>query len=171
MSQVIFIVGGVRSGKSRFAVQIAKRWGKSTFFIATALPSDEEMRIRIEKHRKERPDSWKTIEVTEGGIVEKTRSLKGDVVVVDCLTLYIARQLLKGLTFREILLDIEEFLKIIKSNFKKAILVSNEVGWGVVPENRVARNFSEVIGSVNQLVAENSDSVYLLISGLPLKVK
>ena len=170
MGQLIFITGGVRSGKSNYAIQLAKK-SPSVVFVATALPLDEEMKQRIEKHRRERPTSWKTIEVLEGKIASGVDCLRGDTVIVDCLTLYISRRLMEGFSLEEIRSEVDTLLDCVKANFKRAILVSNEVGWGVVSDTQLGRKFSEVIGGINQFVAEKADEVFLLISGIPLKVK
>ena len=170
MGRLIFITGGVRSGKSSYAIQLAKG-SPSVVFVATALPSDEEMKQRIERHQRERPISWKTVEVLDGKITDKIGCLTGDTVIVDCLTLYVSRRLMEGFDLEGIRSEVDTLLDFIERNFKRAILVSNEVGWGVVPDSQLGRKFSEVIGSINQFIAERADEVFLLISGIPLRVK
>lgn len=169
MGRIVFITGGVRSGKSSLAVKTAGG-GRSVLFLATALASDEEMRRRIENHRLERPADWRTVEVTEGRLEE---SLEGEeeILLVDCLTLYVARRISEGITVDEITEEIAQVLDKMRDRFELSIIVSNEVGSGVVPDNELARHFSEVLGQVNRLVAGGADEVLLLVSGIPVKVK
>jgi adenosyl cobinamide kinase/adenosyl cobinamide phosphate guanylyltransferase len=169
--RVVFVVGGASSGKSRFSCQLAQEWGEDVAYIATSIPLDDEMRTKIEEHKKRRPKGWKT--------VEEPYDLKGvlaevvdrGILVVDCLTLYISNLLLKGVDKDDILDEVREFLLLLKKEGKRAVIVSNEVGWGVVPENPLGRRFRELAGYVNQVVQEMSDEVYLMVAGRGIKIK
>lgn len=172
MSKLVFISGGVRSGKSSFAVSLAKREGKEVTFVATAKPIDREMVEKIKKHKRSRPKNWLTLEV-ERSLIEEIKGARGDTLLLDCLTLYVSQILSsKGEISREdILKEIRSFIEFAKNSFSLTIVVTNEVGSGVIPEKPVGRKFSEILGEVNQLVAKSSDEAYLLVSGIPLKVK
>lgn len=178
MGRVIFITGGARSGKSSFALNEAKRLGGKKVYIATAEPLDEEMKDRIERHKKERGEDWLTIEEPLK-ISELIKELKGkyDVLLLDCLTLWLSNLILanKGLSG-----EIEEFITTLKDlknppsfNLQPSALfiVSNEIGMGIVPENELARRFRDLAGMTNQKVAKIADEVYLVVSGIPLKIK
>lgn len=169
MGKLVFITGGVRSGKSSHAVKMAEA-ATSVLFVATALPSDREMRERIQKHRAHRPVPWRTAEATRGTLAEHVGGDE-DILVLDCLTLYAARRLTEGAPAEEIMKEVEEALGKMRGGFELSILVSNEVGSGVIPENAQARRFSELLGQVNQLASGLADEVLLMVSGIPLKVK
>jgi len=164
------VTGGSRSGKSRYALTLAKS-AKKPFYIATARAGDDEMEERISKHRKERGDNFTTIEEeTElaDAIIEAER-LGSDCIIVDCLTLWTS-----NLLFSENHNIDEELEKVIKCLSKvsvKLIFVTNEVGSGIVPDNAVSRKFRDAAGIVNQKIAEAADSVFLCVSGIPIKIK
>lgn len=173
MGKLIFLTGGVKSGKSSLAVKLAKDASKKVLFVATALPVDEEMKLKIQKHQKNRPASWQTLEVKSDLLAEaQSFETEADVIILDCLTLYLAQKMLESEFKKEDFFHlIEKFFDWSKSNFKLIIVVSNEVGSGVVPQTEVGRQFSELLGELNQLVAAAADEVYLLIAGIPLRVK
>lgn len=178
MGRVIFITGGARSGKSSFALKEATRFGGKKVYIATAEPLDEEMKDRIERHKKERGEDWIAIEEPLK-ISELIKELKGkyDMLLLDCLTLWLSNLMLAG---KELSGEIEEFITTLK-DFKNPssfslqpsalFIVSNEIGMGVVPENELARRFRDLAGMTNQKVAKIADEVYLVISGIPVKIK
>lgn len=176
--RIVFITGGARSGKSRFALEKANSMNGKKVYIATAEPLDEEMRERIKRHKEERGREWLTMEEPIK-IPKLLRELKGecDVILLDCLTLWLSNLMVAG---RELSGEIEEFiaaLKGIKNSSSSCLqplalfIVSNEVGMGIVPENELARRFRDLAGMLNQRVAEIADEVYFLVSGIPLKIK
>jgi adenosylcobinamide kinase/adenosylcobinamide-phosphate guanylyltransferase len=169
---LILVTGGARSGKSRFAVDLAKRLGKRVTFIATCLPKDEEMKSRVEEHKKNRPRHWKTIEEeTAVALILKSASEECEVVIVDCLTLLISNFLLAGKSEREITLQVKAIATAALKSPLTTIVVSNEVGSGIVPDNQLGRRFRDIAGLANQIVAGSASEVYLLVSGVPVKVK
>jgi len=168
MAEITFIMGGARSGKSTYAVRLAKRHGRKVAFIATCRPLDKEMKKRIELHKAARPKNWQTFEEPEdAGLLLKKIDSKFDVVIIDCLTILISNLLLKGLKEK----DIERRIKRIMKSRTNVIIVSNEVGLGIVPDNKLARDFRDIAGKINQLVAEEAKEVFFMASGLALKIK
>jgi len=174
MGKLIFILGGARSGKSSFAVEQAKKLSSGdsgVVYVATASAVDEEMKRRIEKHRKRRPASWRTIE--EG--IDISRILaklgKASVVIIDCLTILISNLLLSGEREAVTLRRMKEFFRTLKKRNFTTLIVSNEVGMGIVPKNRLGRSFRDIAGQTNQIVAELAEEVYLLEAGIPIKIK
>jgi adenosylcobinamide kinase / adenosylcobinamide-phosphate guanylyltransferase len=169
---VTLILGGARSGKSRFAQNLAAELKRVTF-IATARPSDAEMRRKIARHRSERPASWETIEApTELSTAIASRSQKGHIIVIDCLTLYLdnlMRAKRGGATRIE--QDLQQFYQEIRVSQSSVIIVSNEVGCGVVPAFRSGRRYGDLLGRLNQEVAEIADRVIFMVAGIPLTVK
>jgi adenosylcobinamide kinase/adenosylcobinamide-phosphate guanylyltransferase len=166
----VLLIGGARCGKSRYAVELAERIGGKTLFIATCIPTDQEMKQRIQMHKRDRP-RWETIEVS--GMLSHVFHQRADVEVfiLDCLTLFISGLLMQNYTEADILGEVELCCEAIKGSKKHAIWVSNEVGCGVVPVDRLARLFRDVAGRANQLVARYADEVYLIVAGLPLALK
>ena len=168
---MVLVTGGTRSGKSRFAQELARQWGGPEAFIATAAPRDEEMRQRIEEHRRSRPRHWVTIE-EERELLRALASLEGTrTVIIDCLTLWVSNLLEEGLREGEILKEAELLRDELLCSPYRVILVTNEVGWGIVPVNPLARCFRDAVGKVNQLFASSADQVYLMVAGVPLRIK
>lgn len=171
-SNIIFIVGGARSGKSRFAARLAKEAGKRVLFIATCVPQDDEMRRRVALHKRSRPKTWKVIE--EGkNITPALKKLKGkfDAVIIDCLGLLISNLLEEGLSQKNILSRIKSITQSLSKLKTTSIVVSNEVGGGIVPDNPLARNFRDIVGLANQSMAADADIVYTMQAGIPVKIK
>jgi len=169
---ITLVLGGVRSGKSRFAQTLAAR-SSSVAFIATAQPFDEEMRQKIDRHQMDRPKEWRTIEEPlELDRVLTDEAPKHRMLVVDCLTLYAANLLEAE---RGNLAAIEErlqrFYAALRSVPCSVALVSNEVGSGVVPPYPEGRKYRDVLGEINQRVASLADNVLLMVAGLPLALK
>lgn len=165
---MILVTGGARSGKSRFARELVGE-GR-VIFVATASIRDEEMRLRIEAHRRERPSHWETVE-EERDLIGALSPLRGDeVVLVDCITLWLSNLMEAGLTDQEIEGEADRLREYLL-RFPRVVVVTNEVGWGVVPANPLARRFRDMAGRVNQIFASAADEVYLMVAGLPLKVK
>jgi adenosylcobinamide kinase/adenosylcobinamide-phosphate guanylyltransferase len=158
--------------ESIYAQELAAKLGKKIVYIATGEGLDKEMEKRIKKHKRTRKTSWKTIEEPKN-INKVILNLKGRKisVLIDCLTLLTSNLLLEGLKEREILRKIRDLLKTLKKKKFQAILVSNEVGLGIVPDNKLGRDFRDILGRVNQIVAQAAEEVYFMVSGLPVKVK
>lgn len=168
--KIIFITGGARSGKSSFALKDASRVSGKKAYIATAEALDEEMKKRIETHKKLRGKDWDTYEEPLK-IADLIREIedKYDVIVVDCLTLWLSNLMHVGL---DIEVEIDRFISSLVTRHSSLMyIVSNEVGMGIVPENEMARKFRDIVGFLNQRVAEIADEVYLLVSGIPLRLK
>lgn len=178
----ILILGGARSGKSRFAQEVASELGEKVLLVATGEALDEEMRQRIEQHRKNRPSSWRTIEVPTG-VGKKIQNEIGDarVVILDCLTLLVsniigqcgsdAEQVDSALVDDSLCLEIKELVECIDGVDASFIIVSNEVGMGLVPGSRPGRLYSDLLGRANQELARHADEVYLMVAGIAVNVK
>jgi adenosylcobinamide kinase/adenosylcobinamide-phosphate guanylyltransferase len=179
----ILITGGARSGKSRFAQELAQRLGHPILFVATAEAGDEEMRQRIEEHRHARPTTWRTLEVpTRVGqhIVQEIGRAK--IVIIDCVTLLVSNVLGQFidptgdnindlLAEKAVTREINELIDCLNRVAASFIIVTNEVGMGLVPINKVGRTYRDLLGKANQRLAEKADEVYLMVSGRPMKIK
>ena len=172
-SGMIFITGGARSGKSFFAEKLALKAGKDRVYVATMQALDEEMKERIARHRAVRKGKkWRTVEEP----LELLKVLKRDnkkkrVILIDCLTLWVTNMMMKNYSEKEIILAAETLADFAKRTETMVIVVSNEVGLGLVPENRLGREFRDIQGRVNQLFASGAKKVFFMVSGLPMKVK
>lgn len=192
--KLIFITGGARSGKSRLAEEFADRLGNdSVVYLATMQKqeSDPEGIKRIEKHRARRPTNWKTVEAHSGLVnmleeLSEAASIKNgqSVCLIDCMSLYVSNLLLEisedgtlseplidGSAESKILSEIDGVLRCIYNQKRTFIIVSNEVGCGIVPENRLARTYRDVLGLANQKVAGAANDVWATFSGLRVKLK
>ncbi|MGB8014133.1 MAG: bifunctional adenosylcobinamide kinase/adenosylcobinamide-phosphate guanylyltransferase [Terriglobales bacterium] len=169
---VTLVLGGVRSGKSRFAQEFANRFPR-VLFVATAKASDAEMFAKIRRHQAERPDHWQTIEEPlELARVVTECAAQFDMLLVDCLTIFIANLLEAAETDPAGMdLRIEPFLEALRTAPTSVVLVSNEVGSGVVPPYPSGRRFRDVLGELNQRVAAIADNAVLMVAGLPLALK
>ena len=198
----ILILGGARSGKSRFAQQMAKGLREKVLFVATGQPLDEEMASRIEEHKRIRPKNWRTLEID----VKVGQTLEGqiggaEVVLLDCLSLLVSNLILNPslplslraersnllalragsvenlakIDFAEaekrVMDEIDELIECIDKHKDIFIVVSNEVGLGLVPENKLGRVYRDLLGRANQLLAQRANEVYLMVSGIPVKIK
>lgn len=173
MGKITFILGGSKSGKSRYAAELAGKSGiKRVAFIATGEAKDGEMAMRIAVHRKERPAAWKTFEEPRR-VVALLKRLGSDypVVIIDCLTLLISNLLLEKRSAKFIEEEIKNIFNELHRMRSRAIIVSNEVGLGIVPANRLARDFRDIAGSVNKIAAGMSDEVIFIVSGIPWRIK
>jgi adenosylcobinamide kinase / adenosylcobinamide-phosphate guanylyltransferase len=167
----LFILGGARSGKSRFAVAGLPPRRRVTF-IATAEPRDVDMAARIARHRAERPAAWSTVEAPLELTSRLTEALTAaDVVVVDCLTLWVSNLMLRGDDDDAILKEAEALAALVAEPGAELRLVSNEVGFGVHPATADGLRFRDVLGLVNQRVAAAASRVVLMIAGLPHLIK
>lgn len=173
MGNITFITGGSKSGKSAYALELAKNSGRSVAFIATcAISVDSEMKKRIRLHKNSRPRHWKTFEDTKDlPLLLKRIGGKFEVIIIDCLTLLASGFMLRGCKEKLIKNKINQILEISRKIKAKTIIVSNEVGLGVVPDNRLARDFRDLAGSINQIAARKADSVFFLVSGIPWRIK
>ncbi|MHB9111947.1 MAG: bifunctional adenosylcobinamide kinase/adenosylcobinamide-phosphate guanylyltransferase [Thermoleophilia bacterium] len=196
---MIFITGGARSGKSGLAEKLARERAyvatgsadaaitdanagaeTAVTYIATAEAKDGEMRERIAEHRERRPAGWRTVEAPENLPEAVEEALAGDgdgIVLVDCLTVYLSNLLMnQGIASGErvkstVDREMDELVEVCRSGDGRVILVSNEVGMGIVPDNILARTFRDVAGRANQKLAAAADEVYLCVSGIPMRVK
>ena len=173
MKEIIFHIGGCRSGKSRQALETADGMpGENRIFIATCIPRDEEMKQRVAQHQKERSRNWQTVEAPihlPQEIVEQSR--QADVLLVDCLTLWISNLMLENEDDEKILDHIPSLIQALESAVCPVVLVSNEVGTGIVPENILSRRFRDLVGSTNQAVAGHADRVVWMVAGIPVRIK
>lgn len=184
MSKRILTLGGSRSGKSVFAESLCSKLGDSIAYIATGEPFDEEMRERIRKHRQQRPSAWRTIEAYRdlSGIDEELDGM--DAVMLDSITVYVnnmmyhskvdvetaSREALWDLE-RYILKDLEDFVRKMDSKGLSLVIVSDEIGMGIIPENKLSRIYRDMVGTVNQRIAALCDEVYLVVSGIAIPIK
>ena len=173
MKSITLITGGARSGKSSFALDLASRNYERRVFIATAVAFDEEMKRRIVQHQEERGNLFHTLEEP----IHLKEALSAvppgtDVALVDCLTVWIGN-LYHHFQQNETVVrsHLNEFIEGISQVSHDLILVTNEVGWGIVPENPLARSFRDMAGYLNRQVAERAERVYLLCCGIPLALK
>lgn len=177
MSRTIFITGGARSGKSRFAEQTAHKFGAPLCYLATAQILDDEMGQRILKHQQRRGDAWLTIEEPLQ-LAETLANHDGtcNAVLIDCLTLWLSNLLmlheyLGAKAEERILEDVRNLAETLRGMKTPVIIVSNEVGMGIVPENRLARMFRDIAGQANQIISAAASEAWLVASGIPLKLK
>lgn len=174
---VTLVLGGARSGKTRYAQRLGDGL-KSVVFIATAQAGDEEMRGKIARHQEERPQHWCTVEEPLDLAAAITRHARGvDLVIVDCLTLYASNLLIameqltpeQGRSATE--QQVDHLCRALRVAACPIVLVSNEVGSGIVPAYPLGRRYRELLGGINQRIAELADEVVLLVAGLPLTLK
>lgn len=168
-----FIIGGMKSGKSKFALQEAEKLPyKNFYFIATAKAIDKEMQERIEKHKKQRHSRWITIEepIDLAGAIKKIP--ENSAVVVDCLTTWITNLIVENHHIEKFTETFLSSLKTFKDKKNVHIfVVSNETGFGVIPTTELGRKFIDLAGMINQKVMEIADTAYLIIAGMPVKIK
>lgn len=185
MSEITVVTGGARSGKSSFGEKLLKDAKGVKGYIATAVAFDEGMKDRIKKHQNSRPSEWETYELPyniSNSIKEISESC--DIVILDCITVFIS-----NILFREkidwdeishnkidelensIIKEINLIIKKAKENSLSMVIITNEIGSGIVPGNRLSRIYRDIAGRINQLLSKLSDNVYVSISGLPLKLK
>ena len=176
--QLILVTGGARSGKSRLAAEMADAMSRDVVFIATAEPADEEMRARIREHQRRRPRHWRTIEQWRDlADVIGQNDAPGRVIVLDCLTLLISNLL--GCTpsnggagaAEEVLSEVQAITEAAAAASATVIVVANEVGLGLVPVRKLGRLFRDLAGEANQMLAAQADVVYVMLAGIPLKIK
>ncbi|MCJ9672313.1 MULTISPECIES: bifunctional adenosylcobinamide kinase/adenosylcobinamide-phosphate guanylyltransferase [unclassified Neorhizobium] len=166
---VTLVLGGARSGKSGFSERLAQESGLERHYVATGRAYDNEMRERIARHRVDRGDGWTTHEVPLD-LVERLTDIDapGRVILVDCLTLWLTNLMMDE---RDIDTAAAAFVRQFESLSAKLIVVSNEVGLGIVPDNRMAREFRDHAGRLHQRIAASADEVFFVAAGLPLRMK
>jgi len=173
--QLILILGGARAGKSAFAHSLAAKHGGTVTFLATAEPLDEEMRRRIEEHRRRRPAAWRTVEAPLSPARALRDSPPSDVVLLDCLTLLVSNLLQQerepSAAARRVEEEIAALLEVFAAGPASFIIVSNEVGLGVVPAHESGRLYRDLLGRANQRLAHEADQVFWLLAGLAVEVK
>lgn len=171
--EILFVTGGCKSGKSAFAqAEAEKAFKENRVFLATCQPLDSEMEKRIARHQADRDQTWKTVEEPVN-IPEAIESIgpEADVILLDCITLWITNLMLAGRTPGEIEEQGKRLVQSIKSAPCMVVVVSNEVGAGIVPENKLARAFRDAAGMVNQMIAACADKVVLSVAGIPVVIK
>ena len=183
MKKIILLLGGARSGKSHFAREYARKNGGKVLFVATATAGDEDMRLRIAKHKKDRPATWRTLEaVSDIGKQIEVNAGDAELIIIDCITMlvnnifsrYDEKQFdtINGTVLeKEVLAEIKQLQRCLKKVGASFLIISNEVGLGLVPDNRMGRLYRDILGRANQMLAQTADEVFLLVSGFPLRVK
>jgi len=174
-AKLVFLIGGARSGKSQYAQAYAEEYGHNVMFVATAQALDDEMTERIETHKVERPDDWLTIEApTNVADAIRERVAGHDLVVLDDVTLLASNVLLaqpeeasQGDVDSAILAEIDALIELIEKSRCRWVVISNEVGMGVVPPTKLGRSYRDALGRANQRLARAADEVYLMVAGLP----
>ena len=177
--KVTLVTGGARSGKSRYAQDMAIEARVPVLFVATAEAGDEDMRKRIEAHKKSRPADWTTLEATSHiGSQIADNIGKAKLVIVDCITLLINNIFMQydettdtNTAEKGVMTEIEELIDCMDRTEADFIIVTNETGLGIVPADRVSRLYRDILGRANQRLAQHADEVYMLIAGIPLAVK
>jgi adenosylcobinamide kinase / adenosylcobinamide-phosphate guanylyltransferase len=178
VGQLILVTGGARSGKSDFAQRLAlERGGDDVLFVATAEAGDDEMVRRIEAHQRARPPAWRTVEARAGVGAAIGRTDAARVAVVDCLTLLVSNVLLSlgddpaAAAETAIRDEVGGLIDAAAVADATVIVVTNEVGLGIVPADRLTRLYRDLLGRANAMLALRANEVYLLVSGLPLELK
>lgn len=168
----LLVTGGARSGKSRFALEWGRSFHPPRLFLATARPIDAEMEERIELHRRERKDEWVTVEEpVDVEIAIKESAKEVSCLVIDCVTLWLTNLIMANLSDQEISMRVRELCKQVASAPCAVLIVTNEVGWSLVPENPLGRRFRDLVGRTNQTIAREVEEVVLMVSGIPLVIK
>ena len=179
MANMTLILGGARSGKSSYAQNLAEETGKSVTFLATAQALDDEMSARIQKHRAERPAHWATLEIPLD-IATHVRQIKSDIVIFDCITLLVSNLLMQfvqqdlvdeALFLSSLQKEMNELLSGLRTIDQHWLIISNEVGLGLVPEYQMGRVYRDGLGWANQTLAREADKVIFMVAGIPMIVK
>jgi adenosylcobinamide kinase/adenosylcobinamide-phosphate guanylyltransferase len=166
------VLGGARSGKSRYAVEQAAQSGGRVAFLATARALDGDMAARIARHQAERPAGWTTLEEPQDLVAACRRAATAhDLIIVDCATVWVANLMERGDDDAAVLAAADDLAKLLRERVLSLLIVSNEVGEGVHPSTALGRRFRDLLGSVNQRLASAADRVTLMVAGLPMTVK
>ena len=172
--KLVFVTGAARSGKSFFAEKMAAELEGKVTYIATCVPGDDEMHDRVARHRERRPVNWLTIEEAYNPAqVIKEADEPGHIFLMDCLTLLVSNLILRSDPQGEeqILEKVSELAKVSYESAAHVIIVSNEVGWGIVPGDPLSRLYRDIIGRANQKIASYADEAYVTIAGIPIELK
>jgi adenosylcobinamide kinase/adenosylcobinamide-phosphate guanylyltransferase len=172
-SKITFVIGGCKSGKTRFAQHLAESMPHAPrVYVATCRPEDEEMRRRVARHQAERGDRWVTEEVPVrlAEVLPRLRAEAG-VILIDCLTLWVSNLMLADGTAEEVCARAGDLIRRLTPEGCPVVIVSNEVGTGIVPENALARAYRDAMGSVNQQMAVCADIVVHMVAGIPVAIK
>jgi adenosylcobinamide kinase/adenosylcobinamide-phosphate guanylyltransferase len=179
MGRLTLILGGARSGKSSFAQSLAEATSESVTFVATAQALDEEMTRRIQKHRLERPGSWETLEIPLE-VASHAQQIKSDIVILDCITLLVNNLLMQFVKddlveeapfMQAVQKGIDELIRSIHEREQHWIIISNEVGLGLVPPYQMGRVYRDGLGWANQRLAREADKVIFMVAGIPTVIK
>jgi len=180
MGELVLVIGGARSGKSRFAQKLASANGGRVIYLATLDPGDAEMRQRVEMHRDSRPGEWETLEEPLAVVAALSKTLPYDVCLFDCLTLWVSNLLLAAgeaiagtdaKASARVLERVRELVDWQAAQAPALIVVSNEVGSGLVPEYPLGRLYRDVLGEANQILAVAAKRAYLCVAGYALDIK
>lgn len=186
MGKIVLVTGGARSGKSTFAETMVKEMGKTIGYIATAKITDDDMARRIEHHKKQRPSNWSTFERFKDFTALKNDPAyrQCDTLLLDCITILTTNLMFDvdvdydQCTMDEveaveamIRMEIDQLLKLVRETRQNIVIVSNEVGLGLVPPYRLGNLFRDIAGRMNQMIAKEADEAYFIVSGLPIKLK
>lgn len=178
-SNITLILGGARSGKSSYAQSLAQESGKSVTFVATAQALDDEMSARIQKHRAERPPDWETLE-TPFNLVACVKQIRSNVVILDCITLLLTNLMMQfvkddlvdeAMFMAAVRKEIDEFVDALHEREQNWLIISNEVGLGLVPPYQMGRVYRDAIGWANQRLAREANKVIFMVAGIPMEVK
>jgi adenosylcobinamide kinase / adenosylcobinamide-phosphate guanylyltransferase len=168
ISRLSLVIGGARSGKSRFAETLVTGTGLARIYVATAGAWDDEMRDRIARHKADRGAGWTTIEAPIDVAAALAAATTQDVVLLDCATLWLTNHLLAGADLDH---KTNGLLAALATCAAPVVVVSNEVGWSIVPDNALARQFRDAQGRLNQRLAAQADTVVAVMAGLPIALK
>ena len=181
MGKLILVLGGARSGKSAYAQRLAREHGGNVAFIATAQAGDQEMAARIAAHQRQRPDTWKTLEFPSGvAAAWQAQQVHADLAVLDCLTFLVTNLLLQATVdiddpeeekaTQMVAEEVNALATLVKTSSCEWIVVSNEVGFGLVPPYPLGRLFRDTLGWANQHLAAIADEVILMVAGIPVPI-
>ncbi len=166
----VLLLGGARSGKSALALEIARRAGRPVTFIATAEAGDSEMAARIARHREHRPGAWATVEEPVALLDRVLAVPASDLLIVDCLTLWVSNLVTQGIDGGRIVAEAGAVASALAARAAGAVVVSNEVGLGIVPVSALARSYRDTLGTVNAAFTEHADRAALMVAGRPLEL-
>ena len=168
MAEIILVTGGARSGKSALAERLAQSCGNRVIYIATTEPFDDEMQSRIDRHRARRDAGWRTVDAPLE-LPDMLVQTDGDAPrLVDCLTMWLNNLIYHN---RDVGYEMNRLIKVISEQQADLVMVTNEIGSGLVPQTAEARKFRDLAGELNQMVAQAASQVYLSVSGIPVKIK
>lgn len=189
MGKLIFVTGGARSGKSCWAEELAAKAGRRVVYLATCVPQDEEMTARVKLHQQRRPAAWLTVEepLEVAGVISRVAP-QAEAILVDCLTLWLTNRLFAGRPLLgeadfnladldldqlapDILAQADAMVEAARASRATVVIVSNEIGLGIVPGAPLSRLYRDLLGWVNQRVAARADEVYLVTAGIPIEIK